>query len=200
MLAETKITAMVLCGGAGSRMGGVDKPLQLIEKAGLVIPMLDHVIATLPVHSPLLISANRSIAEYQQRGPVIADEPAVGSGPLLGVLAGIGHAQTEWLLVCPGDMPFLEQSWHEAIRKVAEQGDEHGAAVDSVVIHDGQRLQPLLSLIRTSSAENLRAYLQTGEFSVHRWLASLRCVTVRYNDTGQFLNINTLTELQQTQD
>ncbi len=101
MLAETDITALVLCGGAATRMGGVDKPLQLIEKAGLALPMLDHVIATFPSHSPLLISANRSIATYQRRGSVITDGEQVGSGPLLGVLAGLSSAETEWLLVCP---------------------------------------------------------------------------------------------------
>ena len=212
MLAETDITVVVLCGGAATRMGGVDKPLQLIEKAGTTLAMLDHVIATLPTHSPMLISANRSLDEYQRRGTVITDGQEIGSGPLMGVLAGLKYAQTEWLLVCPGDMPYLEQGWHEPIRQAVkqnpkkdpaqgneqtgEQGGKQSRQFDCVVIHDGTRLQPLLSLIQTSCADHLRAYLECGEFSVHQWLASLRCATVGYKDTGQFLNINTLTELR----
>ena len=232
MIAEKDITALILCGGAATRMGGLDKPLQMTEKAGLVLPMLDHVIATLPANAPRLISANRSLDAYALRGCVITDGEQKGSGPLLGVLAGLRSAQTEWLLVCPGDMPYLEQGWHEAIRQFSRKGAEKGAEhtvskndrhtgdqakehakkqgtekvkdwskekhsePDSVVVHDGTRLQPLLCLIRTSCADHLQAYLQSGEFSVHKWHASLRCITISYKDTGEFLNINTLAELQ----
>ena len=232
MIAEKDITALILCGGAATRMGGVDKPLQMTEKAGLVLPMLDHVIATLPANAPLLISANRSLDAYALRGSVIKDGEQKGSGPLLGVLAGLRSAQTEWLLVCPGDMPYLELGWHEAIRQFSEKGAEHTVSKsdrqtddqakehvkrqgtervkerskekhsepDSVVVHDGTRLQPLLCLIRTSCADHLQAYLQSGEFSVHRWHASLRSITINYKDTGQFLNINTFAELQESRD
>ena len=232
MIAEKDITALILCGGAATRMGGVDKPLQMTEKAGLVLPMLDHVIATLPANAPLLISANRSLDAYALRGSVIKDGEQKGSGPLLGVLAGLRSAQTEWLLVCPGDMPYLELGWHEAIRQFSEKGAEHTVSKsdrqtddqakehvkrqgtervkerskekhsepDSVVVHDGTRLQPLLCLIRTSRADHLQAYLQSGEFSVHRWHASLRSITVSYKDTGAFLNVNTFAELQESRD
>lgn len=228
MIAEKDITALILCGGAATRMGGVDKPLQMTEKAGLVLPMLDHVIATLPANAPLLISANRSLDAYALRGSVITDGEQEGSGPLLGVLAGLRSAQTEWLLVCPGDMPYLEQGWHEAIRQFSREGAEHTVSKsdshtddkaekhvktqgtesvkerhsepDSVVVHDGTRLQPLLCLIRTSRADHLQAYLQSGEFSVHSWHASLRSITISYKDTGQFLNINTFAELQERRD
>ena len=232
MIAEKDITALILCGGAATRMGGVDKPLQMTEKAGLVLPMLDHVIATLPANAPLLISANRSLDAYALRGSVIKDGEQKGSGPLLGVLAGLRSAQTEWLLVCPGDMPYLELGWHEAIRQFSEKGAEHAVSKsdrqtddhakehvkrqgtervkerskekhsepDSVVVHDGTRLQPLLCLIRTSRADHLQAYLQSGEFSVHRWHASLRSITVSYKDTGAFLNVNTFAELQESRD
>lgn len=228
MIAEKDITALILCGGAATRMGGVDKPLQMTEKAGLVLPMLDHVIATLPANAPLLISANRSLDAYALRGSVITDGEQEGSGPLLGVLAGLRSAQTEWLLVCPGDMPYLEQGWHEAIRQFSREGAEHTVSKsdshtddkaekhvktqgtesvkerhsepDSVVVHDGTRLQPLLCLIRTSRADHLQAYLQSGEFSVHSWHASLRSITISYKDTGQFLNINTFAELQESRD
>ena len=220
MIAEKNITVLILCGGAGTRMGGLDKPLEMTEKAGLMLPMLDHVIATLPADAPFLISANRNINKYTQRGPVVLDAKQIGSGPLVGILAGLRNAQTAWLLVCPGDMPYLEQGWHEAIRQVAEKGTGHetgaseeqtgelgtklntakgtekGKGLDGVVIQDGARLQPLLCLIRTSCADNLQAYLQAGEFSVHKWLESLHCATVSYKDTGQFLNINTLAELR----
>lgn len=228
MIAEKDITALILCGGAATRMGSVDKPLQMTEKAGLVLPMLDHVIATLPANAPLLISANRSLDAYALRGSVITDGEQEGSGPLLGVLAGLRSAQTEWLLVCPGDMPYLEQGWHEAIRQFSRKGAEHTVSKsdshtddkaeehvktqgtesvkerhsepDSVVVHDGTRLQPLLCLIRTSRADHLQAYLQSGEFSVHSWHASLRSITISYKDTGQFLNINTFAELQERRD
>ena len=78
---------------------------------------------------------------------------------------------------------------------IYEQGGKKTRQLDSAVIHDGTRLQPLLCLVRTSCAESLQVYLQAGGVSVHRWLATLHCAIVSYNNTGQFLNINTLAEL-----
>lgn len=195
MLAEAEITALVLCGGAGTRMDGVDKPLQPIEKAGLTLPMVDHVIAALPQHSRLLISANRNIQTYQQRGFVISDEEQLGSGPLLGVLGGLESADTPWLLICPGDMPFLAEDWHNDIRQIAQNASTKGTSTNAFVVHDGTRLQPLLCLVHSSCKENLRAYLQTGEYSVHRWLSSIGSETVNYTNSEAFLNINTSADL-----
>lgn len=191
MLAEAEITALVLCGGKATRMGGVEKPLQPIVHAGLKAPMIDHVLATLPKNSPLLISANRSEAIYGTRAAVIKDIEKSGSGPLAGVLSGLSHMNTPWLLVCPGDMPFLPIKWHWPLRSVVD----HSSDIDCAVIHDGQRLQPLLCLIHVSRLENLRLYLKTGEFSAHKWLDSIGFARVDRKEQGPFLNINTAVEL-----
>jgi molybdenum cofactor guanylyltransferase len=77
-----EVTGLVLAGGQGSRMGGVDKGLQVFRGK----PMVAHVIERLaPQVDELLINANRNPADYGRFGHrVIADEIEGFAGPLAG--------------------------------------------------------------------------------------------------------------------
>ena len=76
----------------------------------------DHVIEATDIER-VLVSANQCQAQYAQRAPVITDaELAIdGAGPLMGILAGLRYAQTSWLLVCPGDTPYLHAGWYRPL-------------------------------------------------------------------------------------
>ncbi len=82
-----EVTGLVLAGGQGSRMGGVDKGLQPFRGR----PMVAHVIERLaPQVDELLINANRNSDEYARFGHrVIADEIAGFAGPLAGFERGL---------------------------------------------------------------------------------------------------------------
>lgn len=189
-LGET--TFLILCGGQGTRMGGVDKPL--LPWRGQ--PLVEHVRATVPAATPVLISANRNLEEYARVGDcftdaqVIRDTAALPNGlasPLLGVLGGLRRARTPWLLVSPGDTPALRSDWHQPL---LTQKTKNGA-----VAHDGQRQQHLHLLLNVSLADQLADYLASGAFEVWRWLAQIGLAVVEVTPAERFTNLNRPEEL-----
>jgi len=120
--ASKKICALLLAGGAGTRMNGKDKGLMHWHDR----PMAHWVAEALSaVTTPLLISANRSLKDYRLLGHVLQDAPDLkGQGPLAGLLAGLTEAQKQGfdaVLVCPCDTPGIQpevfrqltDAWHE---------------------------------------------------------------------------------------
>ena len=64
-LATNDITGLILCGGRGSRMGGVDKGLQNYQG----MPLAMHALMRLtPQVGHLMINANRNLAAYESMG------------------------------------------------------------------------------------------------------------------------------------
>ena len=179
---QADVTALILCGGRGERMGGADKPL--LEWHGK--PMVEHVVeAVRAVAGEVLISANRNVARYQRWAPVITDHPYESSGPLTGILRGMETARHSKLWVCPGDAPALSEA-------LLSRLDTTDAQV--VTAHDGQRDQWLHMLTNVSLREHLAGYIEAGGYSVYRWIESLPAnaharVDVA-DEAGWFLNIN----------
>jgi molybdopterin-guanine dinucleotide biosynthesis protein A len=106
-------------------------------------------------------------------------------------------ASSPWILVCPGDMPLLSKNWYTPLLEQAAEADS------PCVLHDGARLQPLLCLIPTGFAEDLRRYLEGGNRSVHQWHShiSAREVLVSGVDAArEFTNINTQQALERLSD
>jgi len=190
-VARPALTGLVLCGGAGRRLGGADKPL--LEWQGQ--PLIDRVLAVLsPQVDRVLISANRHLDDYRCRAAVITDGElgpeftTVHAGPLAGIAAGLAVCRTRWLLVCPGDGPRPPADL--ATRLLAASAGHVGA-----VAHDGERRQPLHLLLRTTLADAARRALR-GDGSVHRWLAGLNLGEADFSDQpAAFFNVNRLEAL-----
>ena len=101
---KDKITGILLAGGQGRRMGGVDKGLQLLRGK----PMAQHVIERFaPQVDELLINANQNIEQYQGLGyRVIPDAIGGFVGPLAGLHRGLSEANNAELAVAKtGDQP-----------------------------------------------------------------------------------------------
>lgn len=184
-LSTAPVTGLILAGGQGSRMGGRDKGL--VEYQGRLL--IDHVIERVaPQVDELLISANRNLGEYAQRGyRIVTDALPDFQGPLAGVLAGLRAASHEWVLTVPCDMPHLPDDL--AARLLVATQDN-----SIVVAEDGARTHPAVMLIHTGLAENLAAYLQDGRRSVHGFQESAGFSTIRF-DEAAMQNINSLDEL-----
>jgi molybdopterin-guanine dinucleotide biosynthesis protein A len=180
------ITGVVLCGGAGTRFGGMDKPLALLGDR----PLYQHVIERVQSQVELLVlSANRNLPQYRTSGlPVYADL-ADDLGPLGGVQAALEVIASPLLFVCPGDCPRLPR---DLVTRLAECLTEE---TDVVVPHDGHRLQPLFMLLRRPSRTSLSHYLADGGRSVHGWLEKLNVVELTVEDPQGFMNINTSEDL-----
>ena len=188
------VSGLVLAGGRGLRMGGVDKGLQAFRGR----PLVDHAIARLaPQVAEVMVSANRNADLYAQRGVrVLADPSADFPGPLAGMLAGLRAARTPWLAVVPCDSPLLPVDLVERLANGMAQ-DARGAVVERFAGRGEFRLEPVCCLLATSLADDLARSLDAGDRKVESWL--LRHATPvlfeRADDDGAFANFNTLAEL-----
>ena len=183
------VTGVVLAGGQGSRMGGVDKGLQPFRGQ----PMVAHVVERFAHQvDELLINANRNAQAYAQFGhPVIADEIAGFAGPLAGFERGLAHAQGALVVTAPCDSPFLPGDLVARLRRALED-----ARADLAVARTGDQPHPVFSLMRRDVHPSLRDFLASGQRKIDKWYASLEVVEVAFDDEAEgFLNINTREEL-----
>lgn len=183
-----KISAVILAGGQGSRLGGVDKGLLELNN----IPLIQHLIKRIqPQVSEIIISANRNLNEYKKFGlAVYEDDIKDYAGPLAGILKALQHCQSEWLLTVPADCPFVPQDLAEHLYKNIK-----GNKI--VIPHDGIHLQPTVALIHKSLASDLKMFLQQGERKARVWMQQQPHTIVDFsNQANAFININTEEELK----
>ena len=184
-----KITGVVLAGGQGSRMGGVDKGLQ--EFRGK--PMVAHALERLhPQVDEILINANRNAEAYARFGHrVIADEIEGFAGPLAGFERGLAHASGDLVVTVPCDSPFLP---HDLVARLREGLEREEAQV--AVATTGDQAHPVFCLMRRDVHESLRQFLASGQRKIDRWYPQLRATLVAFDDEADaFMNINTREEL-----
>jgi molybdopterin-guanine dinucleotide biosynthesis protein A len=188
-----QITGLILAGGRGSRMGGVDKGLQPFRGA----PMALHVMMRLsPQVGAIMINANQNLAPYESFGvPVWPDELQGFAGPLAGLHTGLIHCETDYLVTAPCDSPFLPA---DLVQRLGDALGEHDADLAVAITGEGASRQPhpVFCLLKTSLLPHLAQYLQNGGRKIDAWYASLAVTEVRFDDEGAFRNINTLEELR----
>ena len=195
-IAAPDITGLVLAGGRASRMGGVDKGLQTHRGMPMALYTLLRLQRQVGV---VMVNANRNLAAYEAMGVAVwPDALPDYPGPLAGMLAGLEHGETPWLLTVPCDTPdFPDDLAARLGQAVAEQGADIAMAATR---EDGVlRNQPVFCLMRSMLMEDLMACLQAGERKIDRWTARHRCVSVEFDDPAAFFKANTLDELRQLQ-
>ena len=190
------ITGLILAGGRGTRMGGVDKGLQ----NHLGVPLALHALRRLaPQVGQLMINANRNVAAYESMGaPVWPDEIPDYAGPLAGMLAGLAHCATPYLVTVPCDTPNFPLDLVERLARGL--ADMDGDMATAFTREGGvPRRQPVFSLMKTSLRDNLAAYVAGGQGNVGLWASQQRCAQVVFEDGGAFFNANTQADLEQLQ-
>ncbi|MGM0703459.1 MAG: molybdenum cofactor guanylyltransferase MobA [Pseudomonadota bacterium] len=183
-----EVTGLILAGGQGRRMGGCDKGLEPF--AGR--PLVGHVRERLEGKvAAVWINANRHLAEYEALAErVVSDRESGFQGPLMGIHSGLCAVATLWVLVVPCDTPALP---HDLVSRLVT-GIGEG---DIAVAHDGERLHPVVALIRTSLAADLAAALGDGERKIDSWYARHAWRAVDFSDCPEaFANLNTQDEKQ----
>jgi len=191
-----QITGLVLAGGRGSRMGGVDKGLQ--NHNG--IPLALHALLRLqPQVGELMVNANRNLGAYEAFGaPVWPDTTADYPGPLAGLLAGLERCETPYLVSVPCDTPNFPTDLVERLGHALRSEDAEIAM--AATLEDGSlRAQPVFCLLHSHLMESLMAFLQAGERKIDRWTARHRVAMVAFDDPAAFFNANTTAELQHLQ-
>jgi molybdopterin-guanine dinucleotide biosynthesis protein A len=183
-----KVTGIVLAGGKGTRMGGVDKGLQMLRGK----PMVEWVLERLkPQVADIVINANQNVQIYEKYGHrVVADEIAGFAGPLAGLHAGLKAAREALVVTVPCDSPFLPADLVSRLQ--SSLGEK-----DLAVAKTGAQPHPVFSLMRRQVRESLEAFLASGGRKIDAWYAALKVVEVSFDDEADaFRNINTLEELR----
>jgi len=196
------VTALVLAGGRGSRMGGVDKGLVPLQGAPLVQQALQRLRMQLGGGpAEIAINANRQLADYAAFGLPVWPDPVPGFvGPLAGFAAGLEHCRTPLLLTVPCDVPRFPLDLLRRLRQalLQEQADlALAAAPDEGGV---TRWQPVFCLLRVGLRQSLLDYLEMGECKVQKWARLQRCAVVPFDaptdDPLAFRNLNTPEQLR----
>ena len=194
-----EITGVILAGGRGSRMGGVDKGLQNFNG----LPLALHTLMRLqPQVGELMINANRNLGAYEAFGaPVWPDVLSDYAGPLAGFLTALERCETAWLATVPCDTPLFPANLVARLAQAAHAQDAE-IAMAAAREEDGQlRAQPVFCLMQVGLMESLVRFTHEGGRKIDAWTSQHKTVLVPFDAPGDdpraFFNANTLAELHQ---
>lgn len=173
------VTAVILCGGAGERMQGADKPLRPL----LGRPLIERTLQVLrPQVAQIVLAANRGQQQYASYGfPVVDDGALLGCGPLAGVAAGMAAAQTGWVVSLPGDAPLLPDDLVARLQRALAREQ-----AELAIVHDGRGRQPLCALLPRRLLPELQAFLASGDTTPRNWQRAYRCAEADCSDWPQW--------------
>ena len=180
-----EVTAVVLAGGRGRRMGGLDKGLVNLEKR----PLIAHVLNTIaPQAGSVLINANRNAEKYREFGyRIVSDTLDDYQGPLAGFASAMAVASTPYIVTLPCDGPLVPTDYVQRMIDALERSENEIA-----VAHDGNRMQPVYALLPVRLSADLESYLAEGNRKIDLWYARRLTVPVDFSDCPDaFRNINT---------
>lgn len=203
-ITASDITAVLLAGGRGSRMGGIDKGLQPFQGVPLAQRALQRLQQQTLAPGAVMINANRNHDAYQALGaPVWPDALPGYAGPLAGFLTGLAHCDTPLLLTLPCDVPNFPLTLCARLARTLQAQDADIAMAAAPEADAGGRTQlrtqPVFCLLRASLLEPLRRFTEDGGRKIDAWTAQHRQVIVPFDtpddDPRAFANANTLAEL-----
>jgi molybdopterin-guanine dinucleotide biosynthesis protein A len=186
---RSRITGVILAGGLGRRMGGLDKGLQALRGR----PMVAWVIERFgPQVDELLINANRNGEHYATFGHrVVPDQMPDFAGPLAGLHTALTVAAHPLVATAPCDSPFLPV---DLVVRLLQALTLHGA--DLAVVRTLDRPQPVFCLCRRQLLPSLTEFFDRGGRKADDWQAAQKMVEVAFDDQAEaFTNINTRDEL-----
>ena len=185
MLNKHNVTAVILAGGKGRRMDGKDKGL--VELANR--PLIEYVIdAIKPQVETIMLNANRNQEQYSRYGyPVVSDTLIDYQGPLAGFICAMKRSTTSHIVTLPCDGPFVPG---DLVERLISSLNDNSAEI--AVAHDGERMQPVYSLIPVALSDSLDAFLESGERKIDLWYKQHRVALADFSDCPEtFRNINT---------
>ena len=185
-----KITGVILAGGQARRMGGQDKGLIILNNK----PMIEYIIDVFKPQTPkLIINANRNHEIYSQYGlEIVADELSGFCGPLAGMASALQTIESDYMVTAPCDSPFIPT---DLVQRLAETLQDNSTEIS--VAHDGNRIQPVFCMMKSSLKQSLNDYLLAGERKIDRWFEQHKYAIANFSDVPEtFDNINTPEDVQ----
>jgi molybdopterin-guanine dinucleotide biosynthesis protein A len=188
-MTSKKITGVILAGGLGRRMGGVNKGLQLLNGKTLVLHVTERLA---PQVDELLINVNQNTEQYAAFGHrIVADQIPDFAGPLAGLHAALSAAAHPLVATAPCDSPFLPEDLIFRLFSALTATD-----ADLAVARTFEQPHPVFCLCKRDVLPHLSEFLAGGGRKFDRWYATLKVVEVAFDDEAEaFENINTHEEL-----
>lgn len=187
MANETRISGLILAGGAGRRVQGRDKGLLVWHER----PLIEHVADRFrPQVDHLMISCNRNIEVYARLADaIVRDNRTDFQGPLAGIEAATPLIECDYLIVVACDTPLLPTDLVQRLLDPLNSSDAMAPVISYA--NDGRRDQYLFAAIHTSCLHSLKHYLDSGGRAVRHWYHSQRSTVVPFPDQpGAFANYN----------
>ena len=181
-----EITAIVLCGGSGTRLGGTDKPLTPVRGR----PLVEYVLRALePQVGGFVLAVGHDPERYEAMGQPTSVDFQPGDGPLGGIVSALPGIRSEWLLTHPADVPFADV---DLVSRLAPAAQATGVAVP----HGGGRRQNLVLLLSRQRADDLARFYRSGGRAVRHWLDDIGVESVDMTDVAESVfNVNTAADL-----
>ena len=180
------VTAIVLCGGNGSRLGAEDKTLVPVRGRPLVSYTIDGLA---PQVGRVILSCGRDPAPYAALGHEVVADAHPGDGPLGGLASALPVVDSEWILLHPGDTPFPDRG---LVTRLGPTADARGVAAPRT----GRQRQHLVLLLSRAMAVELAAYYASGGRAMREWLDEHEVRGVDMSDVADsFFNVNTPADL-----
>ncbi len=188
------LSAIILAGGEGRRMGGLDKGLVIYQDK----PLVQWVKEALPSEvEQIIISCNRHMQDYAKYGETVHDQPSefTYGGALGGILAGLKRCQHDWVIIAPCDLIYYPTDFaHIAWTILSEHILQNPSAAKIAVAHDGERRQNLCLLLHKDEYNGLEKALKTSR-AVHDWLDVRQALNIPWANAQAFMNINDQNQL-----
>ena len=161
VIARDNVTGLIYAGGRATRMGGVDKGLELFRGRPLIEAVIDRLK---PQCVSIVISANRNLERYAAWGyPVVRDLDDAFAGPLAALAAAGAQSvvMTEWVLTAPCDAPFFPEDLMERFRMAQERSLQEGRDPDAFIAK-GERPQNAFACLRSKCLLSAGSFLALG--------------------------------------
>ena len=192
----SKIIGLILSGGAGSRLGGINKGLVVVEGKPLAQWVYD---ALLPQVDRIYISANEGLAEYQKISSHILkdDERFYRDGPLAGIHSIKDFVKPEDIIqVVTCDLPLLPKDL--VIKQRSKLQKEN---LDAVYPKDHEREHYGLLMFKAKHLDEIESLLLQGQRRIRDFLVKMKNDSLLFEDSTAFINgndwdaVNQITEI-----
>ncbi|EHN69819.1 molybdenum cofactor guanylyltransferase MobA [Aliivibrio fischeri] len=189
MLQPKQTSWVILAGGQARRMGGKDKGFVLFQDK----PLIEHALDTLTSQTDqIAINANRSIEEYSRYGVTFPDQFSEYPGPLAGMHSGLVNMNSDWVGFIPCDSPNLPSNLVSLLCNAVKED------TDIVVAHDGEYMQPVITLMHKRIIPKIDAFLTRGDRKIILLYKECNTVFADFSDyPNAFINLNSPQELEQ---
>lgn len=180
---SSQLSALILAGGQGRRLGGTDKGLALYQNT----PLIEHITTNIGAScDQIVISCNRNIDQYERYADLCVKDDLVDyQGPLSGINSAIHMCKHDLIFICPCDAPNINAQVLNSLLTTLEKSQS-----ELVVAHDTHRLQNLVMLGKKSVFMSISTFLNNQQRAVGKWIQQQAHIICYFDDNTLFRNLN----------